>query len=72
MPVLGICNGFQILQEAGLLPGAALIGGLQKGIEVMNPGNTLAAQTFMILFIIVFIQFRPRGIMPQRGRAAAA
>lgn len=22
MPVLGICNGFQILQEAGLLPGA--------------------------------------------------
>ncbi|SDX19622.1 urea ABC transporter permease subunit UrtB [Paracoccus sanguinis] len=56
----------------GTLAGAALIGGLQKGIEVMNPGNTLAAQTFMILFIIVFIQFRPRGIMPQRGRAAAA
>ena len=51
---------------------AALIGGLQKGIEVLNPGNTLAAQTFMILFIIVFIQFRPRGIIPQRGRAAAA
>ena len=50
----------------------ALIGGLQKGIEVLNPGNTLAAQTFMILFIIVFIQFRPRGIIPQRGRAAAA
>jgi phosphoribosylformylglycinamidine synthase len=23
-PVLGICNGFQILQEAGLLPGAML------------------------------------------------
>lgn len=56
----------------GTLAGAALIGGLQKGIEVLNPGNTLAAQTFMILFIIVFIQFRPRGIIPQRGRAAAA
>ena len=56
----------------GTLAGAALIGGLQKGIEVLNPGNTLAAQTFMILFIIVFIQFRPRGIIPQRGRAVAA
>jgi len=26
-PVLGICNGFQILQEAGLLPGAMLRNG---------------------------------------------
>src|SRR5690625_7688467 len=25
-PVLGICNGFQILLEAGLLPGATQIG----------------------------------------------
>ncbi|WP_299904409.1 urea ABC transporter permease subunit UrtB [uncultured Paracoccus sp.] len=56
----------------GTLAGAALIGGLQKGIEVLNPGNTLAAQTWMILFIIIFIQFRPRGIMPQKGRAAEA
>jgi urea transport system permease protein len=56
----------------GTLAGAALIGGLQKGIEVMNPANTLAAQTFMILLIIIFIQFRPRGIMPTRGRAAEA
>lgn len=56
----------------GTLAGAALIGGLQKGIEVMNPANTLAAQTWMILFIIFFIQFRPRGIIPQRGRAAEA
>ncbi|MBU3030768.1 urea ABC transporter permease subunit UrtB [Paracoccus marinaquae] len=52
----------------GTLAGAALIGGLQKGIEVLNPANTLAAQTWMILFIIVFIQFRPRGIFPTRGR----
>ncbi|NHF74238.1 urea ABC transporter permease subunit UrtB [Paracoccus xiamenensis] len=52
----------------GTLAGAAMIGGLQKGIEVLNPANTLAAQTWMILFIIIFIQFRPRGIFPTRGR----
>nr|WP_306754882.1 urea ABC transporter permease subunit UrtB [Paracoccus sp. M09] len=56
----------------GTLAGATLIGGLSKVIEALNPANTLAAQTFMILFIIIFIQFRPRGIIPQRGRAAEA
>ena len=30
--VLGICNGFQILTEAGLLPGALLQNGQQKFI----------------------------------------
>ena len=30
----------------------------------MNPANTLAAQTWMILLIIIFIQFRPREIIP--------
>ncbi|WP_211785478.1 urea ABC transporter permease subunit UrtB [Falsirhodobacter algicola] len=54
----------------GTLAGAALIGFLQKGIEWMNPSNTLAAQTYMILFIIIFIQFRPRGIIALKGRAA--
>ncbi len=54
----------------GALAGAALIGGLQKGIEWLNPSNTLAAQTYMILFIILFIQFRPRGIIALKGRAA--
>lgn len=54
----------------GTLAGAALIGALQKGIEWLNPSNTLAAQTFMILFIILFIQVRPRGIVALRGRAA--
>ncbi|MFE3836617.1 urea ABC transporter permease subunit UrtB [Rhodobacteraceae bacterium PA1-206B] len=54
----------------GTLAGAALIGGLQKVIEWLNPANTLAAQTYMILFIILFIQFRPRGIIALRGRAA--
>ena len=54
----------------GALAGAAMIGTLQKGIEWLNPSNTLAAQTWMILFIILFIQFRPRGIIALRGRAA--
>lgn len=54
----------------GTLAGAALIGFLQKGIEFFNPSNTLAAQTFMILFIILFIQFRPKGIVALKGRAA--
>lgn len=54
----------------GALAGAAMIGGFQKGVEWLNPGNTLAAQTFMILFIILFIQFRPKGIVALKGRAA--
>ncbi|MGZ2258564.1 urea ABC transporter permease subunit UrtB [Roseobacter sp. A03A-229] len=55
----------------GTLAGASLIGILQKGIEWLNPSNTLAAQTYMILFIILFIQFRPKGIVALKGRAAA-
>ena len=54
----------------GTLAGAALIGILQKFIEWFNPSNTLAAQTYMIIFIILFIQFRPRGIIALKGRAA--
>lgn len=54
----------------GTLAGATMIGFLQKGIEWFNPSNTLAAQTFMIIFIIIFIQFRPRGIIALKGRAA--
>ncbi|MHA3979572.1 urea ABC transporter permease subunit UrtB [Halovulum sp. GXIMD14794] len=56
----------------GTLAGAALIGFFQKGIEWFNPSNTLAAQTYMIVFIIIFIQFRPRGIIALKGRAAEA
>ena len=54
----------------GALLGAGMIGTLQKGIEWLNPSNTLAAQTYMIIFIIIFIQFRPRGIIALKGRAA--
>lgn len=56
----------------GTLLGATMIGFLQKGIEFFNPSNTLAAQTYMILFIILFIQFRPKGIIALKGRAAEA
>ena len=56
----------------GTLLGASMIGFLQKGIEWLNPSNTLAAQTYMIIFIIIFIQFRPRGIIAPKGRAAEA
>mgnify|MGYP003651785214 CR=1 FL=1 len=55
----------------GTLAGASMIGFLQKGIEWLNPSNTLAAQTYMILFIILFIQFRPKGIVALKGRATA-
>ena len=54
----------------GTLAGAAMIGFFQKGIEWLNPSNTLAAKTYMIVFIIIFIQFRPRGIIALKGRAA--
>jgi urea transport system permease protein len=54
----------------GTLVGATMIGGVQKTIEWLNPTNTLAAQTYMIVFVILFIQFRPRGIIALRGRAA--
>ena len=54
----------------GTLLGATLVGSMQKGIEWLNPSNTLAAQAYMILFIILFIQFRPRGIIALKGRAA--
>ena len=56
----------------GTLLGATMVGFLQKGIEWLNPSNTLAAQTYMILFVILFIQFRPRGIIALKGRAAEA
>ena len=54
----------------GTLAGAGLTGMMQKFIEWFNPSNTLAAQTYMIVFIIIFIQFRPRGIVALKGRAA--
>jgi urea transport system permease protein len=56
----------------GTLAGATMIGFVQKGIEFFNPSNTLAAQTYMVIFVILFIQFRPKGIIALKGRAAEA
>ena len=54
----------------GALASATRIGSLRRAIEWLNPSNTLAAQTYMILFIFLFIQVRPRGIIALKGRAA--
>ena len=48
-PVLGICNGFQILQEAGLLPGAMLrnrrVKFLSQPVHVrVERGHTIATE----------------------------
>ena len=59
-----------VVNILGTMAGAVMIGFLQKSIEWANPSNTLAAQTYMIIFIIIFIQFRPRGIIALKGRAA--
>ena len=42
MPIVGICNGFQVLTEAGLLPGA-----LQKnrGLKFLNAPQKLRVET---------------------------
>ncbi len=40
-PVLGICNGFQILQEAGLLPGAML---RNRGVRFLSQPVTLRVE----------------------------
>ncbi|MEZ7898236.1 MAG: phosphoribosylformylglycinamidine synthase subunit PurQ [Flaviflexus sp.] len=48
MPVLGICNGFQVLCEAGLLPGALIRNDQQKFIcreQVLRVENNTTAWT---------------------------
>jgi len=54
----------------GTLAGASLIGFLQKGDRMVQPvPNTLAAQTYMVLFIILFIQIpSARASLLQKGR----
>jgi len=47
VPVLGVCNGFQVLTEAGLLPGA-----LQKnaGLKFINAFQTLRVESTNSVF----------------------
>ncbi len=50
-----------------------LVGGLTLGVadKILEPyAGTVLAKILMLLFIILFIQKRPRGLFPQKGRAA--
>ena len=50
-----------------------LIGGLGLGIanKLMEPwAGAVLAKILVLVFIILFIQKRPRGLFPQKGRAA--
>ena len=50
-----------------------LIGGLSLGIanKFMEPwAGAVMAKILILVFVILFIQKRPRGLFPQKGRAA--
>jgi len=50
-----------------------LVAGLSLGVvnKVMEPWTgAVLAKIFVLIFIILFIQKRPRGLFPQKGRAA--
>jgi urea transport system permease protein len=50
-----------------------LIGGMSLGVanKVMEPYfGAVLAKIFVLIFLILFIQRRPRGLFPQKGRAA--
>jgi urea transport system permease protein len=52
-----------------------LVGGFTLGIanKVLEPyAGAVLAKILMLVFIILFIQKRPRGLFPQKGRAAEA
>jgi urea transport system permease protein len=52
-----------------------LIGGLTLGVanKLLEPwSGAVLAKILVLVFIILFIQKRPRGLFPQRGRAAEA
>ncbi len=52
-----------------------LVSGLSLGVasKLIEPAaGAVMAKIFVLLFLIVFIQKRPRGLFPQKGRAAEA
>jgi urea transport system permease protein len=52
-----------------------LVGGLSLGVasKLIEPAaGAVMAKIFVLLFLIVFIQKWPRGLFPQKGRAAEA
>jgi urea transport system permease protein len=52
----------------GTLVGAFTLGISNKFLEPVT--GAVLAKIFTLVFIIVFIQFRPKGLFPQKGRAA--
>ena len=54
----------------GALVGAGLVGMATKLVEPIFPNNTLLATAIILVAIIGFIQFRPRGLFAQKGRSA--
>ena len=52
-----------------------LVSGLTLGVanKLVEPAlGAVMAKIFVLVFIIIFIQRRPRGLFPQKGRAAEA
>jgi urea transport system permease protein len=50
-----------------------LVGGLSLGVvsKMLEPfAGAVLAKIFVLIFLILFIQRRPRGLFPQKGRAA--
>lgn len=52
----------------GTLVGALSLGVMSKFLEPVT--GTVLAQILVLIFIVLFIQVRPRGLFPQQGRAA--
>jgi urea transport system permease protein len=50
-----------------------LVSGLSLGVvnKLLEPTvGAVMAKIFVLIFLIIFIQKRPRGLFPQKGRAA--
>ena len=54
----------------GTLAAAFSLGVVKKFLEPW--AGAVLAKILILIFIILFIQKRPRGLFPQRGRAAEA
>ena len=54
----------------GTLVGAMSLGVVNKFLEPW--AGAVLAKILVLVFIILFIQKRPRGLFPQKGRAAEA
>ncbi len=69
-----IIDAFVVVVFGGVgNPWGTLIGGLTLGVanKILEPwAGAVLAKILVLVFIILFIQKRPRGLSPQRGRAA--